>query len=94
MKILYYLSMGLCIFTLSMISFCILTTGCAKVAIEKEMLDGTFLRAEYIRIFDQEISGFRLVTPEGWEISFDQQSADVAIAFKAGLLSAGIGGTD
>ena len=76
------------------ICFLLLVGGCAKVSIEKEMLDGTVLRAEYVRIWDQEMSGFKLKSPEGWELSFDNQSADIALAFKAGVFSATVGDPD
>ena len=80
--------------TFSFIVICVLLiclVGCARVIVSKSMPDGTQLHAEYTRLFDQNIDGFKLKTPEGWEVSFEKQSAEIEMAFKLGVLSAEIG---
>ncbi len=69
-------------------------TGCASVTVERTFSDGTTLRATYVRFLDQNIEGFSLTAPEGWAVSFDKQSSDVELAFRLGVISATIGGSE
>jgi len=69
----------------------LISAGCAQIKISRELPDGSVVTAEYTRLFNQNIDGFKLKSPEGWELSFDQKS-EIELAFKLGVISAGIGG--
>ena len=73
------------------IAVALLFAGCAQIKISKELPDGSVIKAEYTRLFNQNIDGFMLKSPEGWELSFDQKS-EIELAFKLGMISAGVGG--
>lgn len=55
----------------------VLCSGCANIKIEREMPDGSILRAEYTRWLNQSIEGLQIKTPEGYELSFDRQNSEV-----------------
>ncbi len=57
--------------------------GCAHVKIARTLQDGTVVTAEYTRWFSQNIDGFNLTTPEGYQLSFLHQKSDFQIALEA-----------
>jgi len=68
-----------------------LLTGCAQVRFPIQMPDGTIAMGQYTRWGNQKIEGFKLKSPEGWEISFDQES-EFEVGFKLGVMSVTAGG--
>jgi hypothetical protein len=81
------------ILILTVLFFIIGCAGCAQIKISRLLPDGSVVTAEYTRFFNQNIDGFKLKSPEGWELSFDQKS-EIELAFKLGVISAGIGRGD
>jgi len=49
-------------------------TSCARVTVNPNTGD-----VSYLRIGNQNISGMKVKTPTGWEISFDQESKTEAL---------------
>jgi len=66
--------------------------GCNYIKLQKTMPDGTTLTGEYIRWLNQHVDGFKLRSPEGWEVSFERQLSDTEIAFGLGAASVSVGG--
>lgn len=77
---------------IAILVLCVFLQGCATFKATKTLSDGTTLYAEYIRWFNQNVDGFKLKTPDGWEVSFDKQLSETEIAFNLGALSVGAGG--
>jgi hypothetical protein len=73
------------------LALCILLSGCAKARLETVLEDGRPISIEYVRWFNQNIDGFKLTAPDGWELSFDHQESDIEVAFKLGALSVSTG---
>ncbi|MBN1377847.1 MAG: hypothetical protein JXA04_01275 [Gammaproteobacteria bacterium] len=68
------------------ILFFLVIAGCAQVRFPVQMPDGSIEMGQYTRWGNQKIEGFKLKSPEGWEISFDQES-DFEVGFKMGVMS-------
>lgn len=68
-------------------------SGCSIVGFERTMLDGTKVKAGYCRWGWQKIKGFELsIEPnDTWNVKFNEQVSETELAFKLGVMSAGIG---
>ena len=60
-----------------LVLLCILLCGCAQIELEKILPDGTIIRGKYTRQLNQNIEGFYLKSPDGWEVGFSKQESNV-----------------
>ena len=70
----------------------LLLCGCANVKMSKTLPDGSVVKAEYTRWFNQNIDGFEMETPEGYKIRLDRQKSDVEIALEYAGAKISVGG--
>jgi len=69
-------------------------SGCCSIELERTLPDGSVVNGKYVRWMSQEIDGFSMITPEGYEIKFDRHKSDVEIALEYGGAKVGVGGGD
>ena len=69
-------------------------SGCCSIAVERTLPDGSVVKGQYNRWMSQEIDGFSMITPEGYEIKFDRHKSDVEIALEYAGAKASVGGSD
>lgn len=78
----------LCLILLFMIS------GCVSLSIQRTLLDGSVLKATYLRIGDQSLDGLVFESKGNWRLSIERQLSETEIAFQLGVASINVGGSN
>ncbi len=82
------------------IAICLcLLAGCAHIKVSKTFPDGSAISAEYWRLFNQSIEGFKLITPDangsgGYTFEFARQKSNLDILLELAGTKFGVGGEE